>query len=214
MIVLDFLREWVKSIVLLMFLAGFMEMLIPTGNMQKFIRVVIGLFVIMTILNPILTLMRQEVVWRSLPWSLDAVSTEDVTKIIQQGELVAATGQEQALLHYQRQLEEQVRVIVMSIADISNARAQVLLETDPNAAAHGSIKGIKVWVDSGSREESLPVVKPITVQVETEVAQKEQGDEQKELESIDLQQQVVSVLNTFYNLEPSKIAVYAWEQEV
>ena len=60
---LAYLRELVKELILIVILAGFIDLLLPSGSTRKFARVVVGLFVIMALFNPLLLLLRQEVSW-------------------------------------------------------------------------------------------------------------------------------------------------------
>ncbi|MCK8826635.1 stage III sporulation protein AF [Natroniella acetigena] len=52
------LREWVRNIVLVILFANFIQMLVPSGQMKSFVKVIIGFFIILVVLNPILSLVR------------------------------------------------------------------------------------------------------------------------------------------------------------
>lgn len=47
--------EIVKNVLLIIIITGFMELLLPEGGMRPFVRYAIGLFVIVAILNPVLS---------------------------------------------------------------------------------------------------------------------------------------------------------------
>lgn len=47
------LGEWLKQLILIVILAVFADMLLPTKNMQKYVRVVMGLVIIAAMLQPI-----------------------------------------------------------------------------------------------------------------------------------------------------------------
>ncbi|MGI6093322.1 MAG: stage III sporulation protein AF, partial [Negativicutes bacterium] len=49
-----FVSAWIKDIILVVLFAAFMELLLPSSSMQRFIRVIMGLFIMLTILNPAL----------------------------------------------------------------------------------------------------------------------------------------------------------------
>lgn len=53
-----YIGEWVKHIVLLILIASFLDLLLPNGHMRRYVKMVVGLLIIMLILSPILDLMK------------------------------------------------------------------------------------------------------------------------------------------------------------
>ena len=45
------LNEWVRTIIILVFFAGFLELLLPSGNMRPMVQVLVGLFVLLLLLG-------------------------------------------------------------------------------------------------------------------------------------------------------------------
>lgn len=54
---MNFLSEWITNIILFILLATIIELLLPNSSMQKYVKMVIGLLLIVIILSPILTLL-------------------------------------------------------------------------------------------------------------------------------------------------------------
>jgi len=52
---IKFLRNWCEGIMICIFVALIIEMLVPNGNIKKYVRVVIGIYIIFVILNPIIS---------------------------------------------------------------------------------------------------------------------------------------------------------------
>jgi stage III sporulation protein AF len=52
----DFLKEWVRSLVLLVLLGGCLELLLPMSNMKKYVRMTMGLLVVLAVCKPLLAL--------------------------------------------------------------------------------------------------------------------------------------------------------------
>ena len=48
------LKELVRSLAVIIIFTSFMEMLLPNSKMKNYVRLVLGLFVIVIILNPVL----------------------------------------------------------------------------------------------------------------------------------------------------------------
>ena len=49
-----FFRTWCEEIIISSFVVSILEMLVPDGNIKKYIRVVIGVYMIFVILSPVL----------------------------------------------------------------------------------------------------------------------------------------------------------------
>lgn len=50
-----FLKTWVNQIIISVIIATICEMIIPDGNNKKYIKIVIGLYVLITIIQPVIT---------------------------------------------------------------------------------------------------------------------------------------------------------------
>ncbi|XOK63771.1 stage III sporulation protein AF [Paenibacillus elgii] len=56
---MDFLSGWLKSIVMVILLATFVDLLLPNQSMQRYVKTVIGLFLLLTLLQPLFSLVGQ-----------------------------------------------------------------------------------------------------------------------------------------------------------
>ena len=48
----SFLRNWIQGIAMAVILASIFEMLLPNGNLKKYIKVVLGLYIVFSIISP------------------------------------------------------------------------------------------------------------------------------------------------------------------
>lgn len=51
---IDWFRDWSKSIVVAVIIATIIEMILPNNNSKKYIKIVIGIFIVYTIISPVL----------------------------------------------------------------------------------------------------------------------------------------------------------------
>ena len=54
---MDLISAWLKGIILIVLFATFMDLLLPSSSMQKYVKLVIGLIIIVTMLTPLLVIM-------------------------------------------------------------------------------------------------------------------------------------------------------------
>ena len=83
---METIRQLVRNLALLVILAAFLEMLLPLQGTRRFVQVIIGLFIMLTVLGPIVMLFRQQ---PPLHFDLPANSGnsgEDLNKILEQGQ--------------------------------------------------------------------------------------------------------------------------------
>lgn len=55
---IEFLRSWCEQIMICVFISIIIEMLVPTGNIKKYVKACTGVYIIFVILNPILIYLR------------------------------------------------------------------------------------------------------------------------------------------------------------
>lgn len=49
---IDFLSKWIEGIVLAVILASIFEMILPNGNIKKYIKIILGIYIIFSIISP------------------------------------------------------------------------------------------------------------------------------------------------------------------
>ncbi|MFS1512160.1 stage III sporulation protein AF [Chengkuizengella sp. SCS-71B] len=126
---LQWLSSWLREIILVILLASFVDLILPSNKMQRYVKVVISLFILMTILSPIVSLLKVEWDFDQLnnQFQLDEVSTNNygsMSEILQDGEKLKDQNEQETakliqtkmedMIH--RQLEEQMSVAVQSVS--------------------------------------------------------------------------------------------------
>ncbi len=51
---IEFFNSWIQGIIVAVIIATIIEMLLPNGNNKKYIRVVIGIYIVFTIISPVI----------------------------------------------------------------------------------------------------------------------------------------------------------------
>lgn len=57
---MTWLSEWLKSIIMVILLASFVDILLPSQTMQRYVKTVISLFILLTLLHPLFSLLQKQ----------------------------------------------------------------------------------------------------------------------------------------------------------
>lgn len=154
---------WIKDIILVVLFASFMELLLPNSSMQRFIRVIIGLFIMLTILNPVLDVVQNRLTpeqeLSTVATSVNTDSIENVSKPIK--------NERDRISYeiYKKELAKQIRALVIAIEGVSDAKVAVEVNSGENGSQAGTIKSIIVYVHPGitSRASSISQIPKVSI---------------------------------------------------
>ncbi len=130
---MDVLSSIVKSVVIIAFLTLFLEILLPSGNMKRYSKFVMGLLILVVVINPLLKVFSDDLPAVNLK-GIDydgstAVTTQD---IIDQGNALGGELQNQGESYYQESLVKQIKSIVRLIDGVEDAMVEVVLNEEHN----------------------------------------------------------------------------------
>lgn len=111
---MQFLTEWIGNIILLILLASVLELLLPNSSLQRYVKMVVGLLLLVMILNPLFSIFSKDVdSWvSSISFSNQYLeqelqfSVENKKKEIQRAQLAYIS--EQVAVQLKRQVEEEM----------------------------------------------------------------------------------------------------------
>lgn len=132
----------VRQVALIALLAAFLEMLLPDKKMTRYVRLVLGLFVVVAILSPLVEGVRTGPDLDVAAWDLrlDQVTATPV----EQGRELAAANEEAALEVYRDRLAGQIRALVALIPGVRTA--DVLVRVAGGQGYRGAIREVAVTV--------------------------------------------------------------------
>jgi len=138
---LDMISEMVRNIAVLVLLALFMELLLPFGELSRFIRMVMGLVLLAAVLNPILGLLKQE---QLLPSFQKEDYSQETAAILDRGEELSTQMEDQALSEYEQSTVSQIEALVSLVDGVKS------VEASAEADSQGGIKKISLEVSKTS----------------------------------------------------------------
>lgn len=174
---LAWLNEWLKSIIIIILLAAFVDLILPNRSMQRYVKVVISLFVLMTILTPIVQFLVADFDWDKFEFPsnpIDSIvaSVAPLEEIEREGELIRTETEQQAMAMVTDQVEQLMAEQLTEIlgkppyaihvtieqsetgeAELEQVNIELVRDEDLNSAqAGGGRSGDRVATDSSTGE--------------------------------------------------------------
>ncbi|MFY9393538.1 MAG: stage III sporulation protein AF [Halanaerobiales bacterium] len=130
--------NWVKNLIFIILFTALLEMFLPESNMGKYVRIVMGFFIISILLQPITAIFRQD--YNQLQYIVpEGIISANWQDIQERGKRMEEANQTVLMNYYQEEIGKRVRKIVsLYFADYQ--------------------QDIKISLDEDYRIESLQVV--------------------------------------------------------
>lgn len=149
------ITAWVKTIIFIVLFASFLELLLPAGGMRRFVRVIMGLLVMLVMLNPVVEVVQSHFTPDQLPVisggnsNYSDFSSQETADVVKEREKLALTM-------YESDLTRQIRAVVMAVDGV--AEAKVILNIGANQTGQpGPIEMVTVYIQPGIVQPELKV---------------------------------------------------------
>jgi stage III sporulation protein AF len=164
------LTLWLKKIILLVLLAAFLDLILPNTSMQRYVKMVMGLIILLTIISPVFALfnLSQE----ELALRLDRYQEEFDKPSGQEWKSMAdkllGRRDEQVTESVKSQMEAAIRTQVKEMYGVDLSAVEVNLNTDK--AQNPTISQIRLVIgetapDSGKSVPPIQPVEPVVIAV-------------------------------------------------
>lgn len=183
------LAEIVKHVMIIIIITSFLELVLPEGGIKPFVRFAIGLFVIIAVLNPVLSYLFEDHSFEIKWWdSQNQVSSQAVVE--QKGQVlkeqIAASGNN----NLKKKLEGQINSLAQLVPGVSEVKSDVELGKD------GGIKALNLEVKEEEKEADQEDVNPALTEKRTLENSREQ-----------IRNKLTSLLRNFYGLEGVRVEI-------
>ncbi|MDR6720491.1 stage III sporulation protein AF [Paenibacillus sp. 2003] len=122
---MGWLSNWLQELIMIVLLATFVDMLLPNRSMERYVKLVLSLLILLTLLSPITKLLKSDPVGelKRAMSAMDAPSDGNATleQILAQGKRLQSNEQEQSL---QWTAKELANVMKGQIEETTGARVQ------------------------------------------------------------------------------------------
>lgn len=185
------LSEIVRNVLVIVLVAGFLEMLLPEGNMKPLVRLCIGLFVLIAVLNPLLGFFFSHHNFQMGSWDYQPEQAEPAIDIAARGAAVhqALVGQSAKVAN--AKLEEQINAVAVLVPGVEAVDTRV--RTNKN----GQVESMTLFVKTEARGGD-----PKRAGTSSLTINKMDSDERKRLEK-----KITNLVHNLYGFENSSIEI-------
>jgi stage III sporulation protein AF len=161
--VIEWLGGWLKSIIMIILIATFVDLLLPNHSLQRYVKTVISLFVLMALLSPIAQLFQKT--WNvddllkseQQRWDLQAKTPDylhNPAAIMSQGKTLQAIDSIQAIRLTENEIEQQVKKDLQESSGVATAGVQATIAL--NAQGSPQLQRIVVSIAKAELERAVP----------------------------------------------------------
>lgn len=218
---METIRALVQNLIIVVVLAVFLEMLLPNGQMRRYLKMVMGMLVIVAVLQAVGGIFNGD-------WRLDLPEVakieqppgnSDMEDILASGNKISEKNRGRALEEYKTGLARQVKALAGMNRDAAVADVMVEVYEEPGNKKYGQVKEIRLVLTKTPLSETVtgsgvPLVKPIDVKVGEKHAEK--GSDQNKINENSDQpppelkkagDDLTRTVANFYNLSKQQVKV-------
>lgn len=142
---LSFISSWVQGIIIAVVISTIIEMILPDGNIKKYVRTVIGAFIVFVIISPIIT----KVTGKEI-----SLNTYQMPEIEQYQEEIKIDTNLYIESTYIKNIEQD---IIENIEEKGYEVQEISIDIDKTEENYGLIKRINLYIMKGKTNDIEPV---------------------------------------------------------
>lgn len=155
---LEILKGMVHNLIVVLLLATFLDMLLPQSAFRRHIRLVVGLFVMLTILQPVLQLFH----WQgTFHFSIREPPGAETGPLMRRGLELQAAQETRALQAAEERLEQQLEAMICLHLGLDEVKADLILEKNPEQGP--VVREVTIYVFPGENGTVVKQVAPVVV---------------------------------------------------
>lgn len=205
---IELLKELTRNLVLLLLLATFLEMLLPKSHLSRYIRLVVGLFVLLTILQPLTELLdRQE----NIRLPIREPPQEQLEAIINRGVQLGEQYKQTALHAAQERLEQQLEAMLYLAHGMDGVKVDLTLEHHEETGPRIKHAAILITLPSPQEPETgtrIAKVEPVLIGEEpNRKAVQKEPNTKIDMEREKLKEKVAGGVSAYLGIDSSLVLV-------
>lgn len=187
---MDILLEIVRSLLVIIIVSSFLEVLLPDGSVKPFVRFAIGLFVLLAILNPVLSFLHNDKNFKIDFWDYKADSSLE-KEIMDNGQELNEQIVGQNTDFVKQKIEGQISAVVMLVAGVEDVATT--LELNNKRAIERLQLLIKMESEDINEVEGIDVLS---------ASENEDSNDTEEIEV-----KIIKLMKNLYNIDQDRIDI-------
>lgn len=195
----DAIRSWVSNIMAVIIFVSIIEILLPEGKIKKYVGLITGVLIIITIMTPIVKGINKDVTLQLPELSNTEINNEN---IIVQTKQLEKIQNDQIVRVYKNKIEEEIKE---QLNDFNSVECRdVICRFGQTDKEFGNITEILVFLKPKSIENKSKEVKSINIQIKKEVE-----SQNKETVKVDekTKREITKKISTLYGISEGKIKI-------
>lgn len=209
---MEIIRSLVQNLIVIIILAVFLDMFLPAGEMRKYVKIVMGLLIIVAVVQAAGNLLHWD-----YTTDFPALTAQDdpgkFPEIMEAGQQLAADQQQKALDEYRNGIARQAMALARANNKVSLLGVEVKVQTEQSEPGYGQLKEMVLTVGRKTESTDLPSkglsikgVEPVSVSSDP-AATPDGQEEAVERPPEEAVAGLVATLANFYNLSPDQVKV-------
>lgn len=162
---MEWLSGWLRELILVVLLAAFVDMLLPNRSMERYVKLVLSLLILLTLITPIINLLsgnpnaKLQAALRDWTKEGNQVQAMTLDDILDQGEKLHQEQQTRAKEWAAKEVADQMKEQIERETDLPVVSVSVILGTEKKtetSAELTSITSVKVTMAQGSEDQDVP----------------------------------------------------------
>ncbi len=215
---MEVLRELIQTIIVIVVLAVLVEMLLPGGDMRRYVKMVMGLLIIMAILQAAAGVVNSQFMQDVPAVTVSDTGAPPLEDIMAVGQELAGKDRDKAEQQFSEGLSRQVLALVGMNPEVQAVDAQVSLDGENSDIREITIIfNVEDESGAGGQQASNGIGGDLGVQpVVVDLDRKSPADEQSPAKTATTEQkkaaaELTKMVSQFYNLKPDQVK-YKFEE--
>ncbi len=189
---MQILQEIVRNVLVIVILTSFLELLLPEGGARPFVRFAVGMFIVIAVLNPIISLLFSEREFKVDLWDyrMEANVSEE---IMAKGRQIQRDIISQHNEKSREKIQGQIEAVASLVPGVGELKSKIEIAQD------GKVQAINIILQT---KRPLPEKEHEGIEVYLSRDDSLNREEKKEIED-----KVIKTIGNFYGLDASRIKV-------
>ncbi|MGJ7044604.1 stage III sporulation protein AF [Thermoanaerobacterium thermosulfurigenes] len=148
---MDEVKSWIIQIAYISILAIIFELLIPSSSMKKYVKIVIGLTIMIAIINPVLGFIKSGININNALEKEYNYNNVDISGMTKQAEI---ERNKLIVDEYKKRLNDQIKERILSMVSASDVEVESSIIDNLNDKSFGLVKEINITIFNDKNETS------------------------------------------------------------